>query len=117
MKHYMHLKESPFQKIWNGEKTIELRLYDEKRRRIKVNDEIEFSNLNDSTQLITVKVVSLHLFENFAELYTGLPLNKCGYTDETVKLAKPDDMNAYYSVEEQSRYGVVGIEFIIKHKG
>ena len=28
----MHLKEKPFRSIWEGNKTIELRLYDEKRR-------------------------------------------------------------------------------------
>ena len=42
MKHFMHLKEAPFGQIWNGSKTIELRLYDEKRRKIKRNDFIEF---------------------------------------------------------------------------
>lgn len=40
MKHYMHFKEKPFQSIWEGNKTIELRLYDEKRRAVKVGDQI-----------------------------------------------------------------------------
>jgi len=31
-KHFMHLKEAPFRQIWDGHKTIELRLYDEKRQ-------------------------------------------------------------------------------------
>ena len=35
---------------------------------------------------------------------------KCGYTAENVDKATPDDMQAYYSLEEQSKYGVVGIE-------
>ena len=37
MKHYMHLKEKPFRSIWEGNKTIELRLHDEKRWEIKLN--------------------------------------------------------------------------------
>ena len=42
MKHFMHLKAEPFDLIWNGQKTIELRLYDEKRRSVSVGDLIEF---------------------------------------------------------------------------
>ena len=43
MTHKMHLDKGPFQKIWYGAKTIELRMFDEKRREIKVGDIIEFS--------------------------------------------------------------------------
>lgn len=35
MKHVMHLYKGPFQKIYSGKKTIELRMYDDKRRAIK----------------------------------------------------------------------------------
>lgn len=111
MKHYMHLKAEPFQKIFDGEKTIELRLYDDKRRKVNIGDEIEFTNLSNSAERIIAKVVKLHLFNNFVELYKALPLEKCGYTKESAESASADDMNTYYSAEEQSNYGVVGIEF------
>ena len=39
----MKLNESPFDRIKNGTKTIEFRLYDDKRKQIKVGDKIEFS--------------------------------------------------------------------------
>ena len=42
MIHQMSLRPHPFEKIKLGEKTIELRLYDEKRKEIKVGDTIEF---------------------------------------------------------------------------
>ena len=45
MRHTMKLKEDPFERMKNGTKTIEFRLYDEKRRKIKVGDEIEFFKL------------------------------------------------------------------------
>ena len=35
MIHKMNLNPSPFKKIRNGTKTIKMRLYDEKRRKIK----------------------------------------------------------------------------------
>lgn len=116
MKHYMHLKEKPFLSIWEGNKTIELRLYDEKRRSVKVGDQIEFDNLSNPGQQIIVKVVSIHVFDSFAKLYETLPLGKCGYAPDEVKTASAEDMNEYYSFEEQKEYGVVGIEFAIEGK-
>jgi ASC-1-like (ASCH) protein len=107
--HEMKLQPEPFAKIKSGEKTIELRLYDEKRQQIKVGDRIVFTN-TDSGKSLWVTVVKLHRFDSFAQLYEALPLLQCGYTVEDVDKAHPSDMEAYYSVEEQKKYGVVGIE-------
>ncbi len=117
MKHKMKLRSQPFNMIRSGQKTYELRLYDEKRQLIQVNDEIEFSCLDGKETPLVVRVISLHLFENFEELYAALPLLKCGYTKETIDVANPEDMNQYYSVEEQARYGVVGIEIRLEESG
>ena len=40
MLHKMKLNETPFEKMKSGTKTIEFRLYDEKRQKIKVGDQI-----------------------------------------------------------------------------
>lgn len=109
--HFMKLKDKPFELIRDGKKTIELRLYDEKRRMVAVGDEIEFTKMTDETQKITIKVVALHLFDSFESLYKSLPLEKCGYDGDSIKTASAADMNEYYSIEEQQKYGVVGIEF------
>ena len=42
--HYMKLHNDPFNLIKSGTKTIELRLNDLKRQKIKVDDLIEFTN-------------------------------------------------------------------------
>ena len=55
-------------------------------------------------------MTALHRFRNFAELYASLPLLSCGYTEETIGKARPEDMEQYYSLEEQASCGVVGIE-------
>lgn len=47
MKHKMKLRAKPFNMIRSGQKTYELRLYDEKRQLVQVNDEIEFSCLDE----------------------------------------------------------------------
>ncbi len=113
MTHYMHLNKIPFQAIEYGKKCIELRLYDDRRREIKIGDIIEFTNRADLSKRIKVMVTNLHIFENFAALYRVISLEKCGYAKEEVISASPEDMNKYYSPEEQAKYGVVGIEFEI----
>ncbi|MBQ5995473.1 MAG: ASCH domain-containing protein [Clostridia bacterium] len=111
MIHNMKLNEIPFEMIRSGAKTIELRLYDEKRRKIKVGDSICFKSKTDK---LTAIVKALHTFHNFEELYAALPLDKCGYTADEIATASPDDMLEYYSKEQIERYGVVGIEIEVK---
>lgn len=107
--HEMNLNPGPFEMIKSGRKTIELRLYDEKRSLIKVGDKICFTNTTSSERLCTV-VLRLHKFASFRELYASLPLLKCGYTELDIDSASPDDMEAYYPKEKQAMYGVLGIE-------
>ena len=78
----MNLNAAPFEMIEQGTKTIELRLWDEKRSLIKVGDEILFVHTKDSTRTLRTRVKALHLFSSFEELYRTLPLTKCGYTEE-----------------------------------
>ncbi len=74
MIHKIKLNESPFERIKNGTKTIEFRLYDEKIQQIKIGDQIEFSKLPDLQEKLLVDVTELYredTFENlFRELYT-----------------------------------------------
>jgi ASC-1-like (ASCH) protein len=105
----MKLHASPFEMIKSGTKNIELRLYDEKRQKIKAGDDIIFTN-TDTGEKICATVKKLHLFASFEELYKTLTLLQCGYTAENIDTAHPSDMTQYYSVEEQQKYGVVGIE-------
>ncbi len=109
MNHNMNLSPVPFEMIKSGQKTIELRLNDEKRQRIKTGDTIIFSN-TESGERLGVKVKQIHKFESFAQLYKSLPLLSCGYTQADIETAKPEDMDVYYSPERQKEYGVLGIE-------
>lgn len=107
--HQMKLDTAPFAMIRSGKKTIELRLYDGKRRRIRPGDRIVFT-CRGSGETLTARVRGLHIFASFADLYRSLPLGSCGYTGETLPGAGPADMERYYSPEDQKRYGVLGIE-------
>ncbi|ASB97694.1 ASCH domain-containing protein [Streptococcus equi] len=110
MLHEMMLTPRPFAMIEAGVKTIELRLNDEKRQAIKVGDWICFYCTEDHSHILQAEVVGLHYFDDFAKLYQALPLEKCGYRNEELALARPEDMEQYYSKEQQAQYGVVGIE-------
>ena len=109
MMHKMNLAAEPFEQIASGRKTIEMRLLDEKRQKLMIGDLIEFTNLSDN-KLLLAEVVALHIFDSFADLYSNLPLLECGYTEDTIQYAKPDDMLQYYSQDKQDQYKAMGIE-------
>ena len=107
MIHELKLNNDPFEKIKSGTETIEMRLYDEKRKLIKPNDIIEFTNRKTS-QKLKVRVLELHLFSSFEELYSNFNGVNLGYDKDEIKNFR--DMEMYYSKEEECKYGVVGIE-------
>ena len=59
MEHSMKLLESPYERISSGKKTIEIRIYDEKRQELNVGDIIEFSKLPDLEDKVKVEIVAL----------------------------------------------------------
>ena len=61
----MNLNASPYEKIASGSKTVELRLFDAKRRRIDIGDKIVFTNLYEPMKKIAVIVRSLHRYASF----------------------------------------------------
>jgi ASC-1-like (ASCH) protein len=54
-----------------------------------------------------VRVKSLHIFENFKDLYQSFPKTVLGYKQD--EEADFSDMEEYYSVEDIKKYGVIGI--------
>ncbi len=109
MIHYMNLVPTAFVKIADGNKTIELRLNDEKRQRINVEDTVVF-DCSSTKDIITAQISGLHKFSNFKELYNALPLEKCGYTVAELDTAHYTDMEQYYTKEQIEKYGALGIE-------
>jgi len=109
MIHYMNLVPSAFKKIADGSKTIELRLNDEKRQRINVEDTVIF-DCSSTKDITTAQVSGLHKFSDFEELYKALPLEKCGYTVAELDTAHYTDMEQYYTKEQIKKYGTLGIE-------
>ena len=107
MLHKMKLNESPFERIKNGTKTIEFRLFDEKRQQIKVGDQIEFSKLPDLQEKLLVNVVELYRENTFEDLFRKL------FTDEEEIKMKTKAMYEIYSPEKEQQYGILGIKIKI----
>ena len=107
----MNLNPEPFDLIKHGHKDVEMRLYDERRKGIKVGDEILFTN-NITFEKMTVKVINLYRFKDFEELYSYFDKKRLGYKDE--EFASPSDMEKYYSKDKIAQYGVLGIEIKLK---
>ena len=95
--HKMNLWNDSFKAIKDGWKTIEMRLNDEKRSKIKIGDEIEFTNVK-TNELLICKVTNLFKYKNFEELYNDHNKISIGYTEN--EIANPDDMLMYYSKED-----------------
>lgn len=104
--HKMKLSDKPFQKIINGDKIIESRLYDEKRQQINIGDQIEFS-YNDTEEKVITRVKALYRYGSFEDLFSDFPSEYFGGNskDELIR-----EIEMFYSKEDQKKYGVVGIK-------
>ena len=93
--HTMKLQHRPFIAMKTGQKTIELRLYDEKRSQIHSGQIIQFIDV-ETNDILKAKVMDLHIFDSFQQLYENLDLTLCGYTNEQLPSASYQDMEVYY---------------------
>ena len=109
--HKLDLRPTPFSLIKTGKKKFELRLYDKRRRGILPGDVIEFTDQISGDKL-AVDVVSLHIFNDFKQLYQSLDPLTLGY--EVGEDVSYKDMEQYYPQERQRAYKVVAIKISLK---
>ncbi len=93
----MRLHPEPFKRIKSGEKNIECRLNDEKRRQLSVGDAVVFENRGDGETLERT-VVALHTFPDFESMFEKFPGERI------------NDVYQYYTPEEEKECGVIAIE-------
>lgn len=110
MRHKMGLYEEYFQLIKAGKKTVEVRLNDEKRRKLKMGDIIEFSKVPEQDEKIQVKVTELNIYDTFQAMYENIPLHHFG--DEEGTIAEMiEGTYEIYSPEQEKEWGTLAIEF------
>lgn len=102
----MKLQPFPFDKIKDGKKNIEVRLYDEKRREIKIGDTVEFKREPEQIETVKAEVIGLLNYKTFAELANDFPASSFGHSD-TDDLMK--SIFTFYTKEQEAKYTVLGI--------
>lgn len=108
----IHLDEDIFENVKHGTKNIEVRVNDEKRRRLKVGDKITFLLRPDDAESIDAVVEDLIYYKTFEDLvedYTEEELYSSEYTKEKFLTL----LKRFYSDEEIEKYGTVAIRFRI----
>ena len=106
----MRLQEKFYHFIKSGTKRVELRLLDEKRKAIRLGDEIVFVNRADENDTVHAKVKGLLYYDNFEDLFLDFDIKMLA--DETMtKEELLGELAKFYPAEEQAELGVVGIRF------
>ena len=105
--HLMKLQPIPFAAIQCGHKTLELRLNDGKRQKIKVGDAIVFTHTETGETLRAV-VLDIRKYPDFEAMYAAENPLAMGYAEG--EMADPKDMSQYYMEDEIKKYGTLAIE-------
>ncbi len=118
----MHLADDMFEKVKAGTKTVEVRLFDDKRKLVDIGDYIEFRKQSDETKRVIRKVVDLPTIQkSFAAMfktskYLGnkkweevlrFSPQSLGAPDDSTLQSLVDNMHQYYDTADEERYGVI----------
>ncbi len=107
--HTMQLSEVPYKSMERGEKTVEIRLNDAKRKLVQIGDLIAFFHDDGKINILVAEVVNLYHFNNFRQLFES-ELYKYTGSDGMSMADCVNSMYNYYTKEEELQDGVVGIE-------
>ena len=108
--HQLQLASKPFNAIQSGSKTIESRLYNQKCQAIQLGDRVVFTNHDDMSATITVEVIGLLRYRTFGDMFAY---------NEPTKFGGPSaewltqQINQFYTANDQAKYGVIGVEFVV----
>lgn len=109
--HTIHLHPEPFLLVKNGSKNLECRINDEKRKTFNVGDQLVFENRGTGEKLFST-ISNLYRYNTFSELFESHSPSTYGGINKETSL---QNIQQFYSKEEEMKFGVVGIEFILLH--
>ncbi|MFJ7667384.1 ASCH domain-containing protein [Lysinibacillus sp. NPDC097195] len=108
MEHQMGIYDNFFSSIKEGEKTVEVRLNDEKRRKIKVGDTIKFICLPSKNETLHVQVTALRKYDTFEEMYKDIPFKAFDCEGWTMK-EMLDSTYEIYTSNQEKQWGTLAI--------
>lgn len=114
MEYQMRLLPGPFLLIKRGAKTVEVRLFDTKRRELRPGDYILFTETNSQEQL-RVCVLEIRRYNDFSSLVQDVGISALGYDTGFEEDGFVRSMYTIYSPDDEQMFGVCAI-FITKAK-
>lgn len=113
--HRMRLLRTHFEKVESGEKTVEMRLMDEKRRRIVAGDMILFCCEEEPSRQIAAEVIGVHTFENFEALAECFGTRAVGFFGKDASFVGAY-MQGIYGAEAIRLYGAAALEIRLRRE-
>jgi ASC-1-like (ASCH) protein len=104
--HTLKLQPKSFDKIKSKEKTIEVRLYDERRKGIRPGDVIEFKKEPEQIETIRTEVIGVLNYRTFADLANDFDGSYFGHEQSTDLLK---NIYNFYTKEQEAEHTVLGI--------
>lgn len=108
MIHKMGLYGEYFQSIIEGEKKVEVRLNDERRREIKVGDMIEFIKVPQQDEILKVHVTGIRKYDTFKKMYEDIPFKDFDCEGWTLN-EMIDGTYEIYTPEQEKEWGTLAI--------
>lgn len=106
----VHLHSDVFDIVKAGDKNVEARLYDEKRKQLSVGDTLIFLRRPLEEDKIVAKVTDLVRYSTFTELVDNYEMKRL-YLDGYTKEMYLNEMSRFYTEEDQMVDGVLAIHF------
>ncbi|MDD2482378.1 MAG: ASCH domain-containing protein [Lutispora sp.] len=103
------LKE-PFDLIKIGQKNIEIRLFDDKRKELKIDDIIIFSKLPNCREKLIIRITGLKRYDSFSHLFENIPPKCFGWDGRSIDWML-NEIYMIYSMEQEKKYGIIAISF------
>ena len=103
----MSVRHKYFELIKSGQKDIELRAYDEKRRKVKIGDKFQLFDAENPNQYIICEVLNMHVAPDFESLFKKIDIKRSGFKDINELM---DTITKFVAREELAHEQVVGME-------
>lgn len=104
------LDEDIFDVVKNGTKRVEIRLYDDKRKKMKMGDKLTFFKRPLEEEKLETVITGLKTFSKIEDLLSTYEMKDI-YIDGFNKNDFTKLLGRFYSNEYQEKYGFVAIEF------
>ena len=103
----MSVRHKYFELIKSGQKDIELRAYDEKRKKMKAGDKFLLFDAENPDEYIICEILNMHIAPDFESLFKKLDIKRSGFNNLAELM---NVITKFVSAEELLRKRVVGIE-------